>query len=165
MAYFGAVKKIIALIAALAVLTAGEAYANIRNDMVGKWDVVTIRTLGKERVKFTGLKLNVTKLRNGTHKSVGTGTVKGIGRIRSESWSYSNGTSEGLTYVNGELSEISSGTWRVRGNRIIFSETLDGLDGAYSYDGYTLRVNRNKFVTYLKIGRVNQTTTHTRVKR
>jgi hypothetical protein len=158
-------KKIIILILTLAVLSAGEAYADIRKDMVGNWNVVTIRTLGKERVKFTGLKQSVRKLRDGTYRAIGTGRIRGIGRVRALSWSYPNGTSEGLAYINGDLEEFSSGTWRVRRNRILFSETVDTLNGTIRYSGYTVRVNRNRYVSYLKIGRIKQTTTYTRVRR
>jgi hypothetical protein len=63
------------------------------------------------------------------------------------------------------LAEISSGTWRIRGNRILFSDTTDGVNGTYKSSGYTVRVNRNKFVGHWKIGRINQTATATRVKR
>lgn len=153
------------LLLILVVLVPSHSYADIRDEWVGIWNIVTVRTLGKERVRFAGLRARVTKLRNGTFKSVGTGTIKGLGRIRSESWDYPNGTSEGVAYINGDLEEISTGTWKIRGNRVLFSTSTDTLRGRIRSSGYTVRINRDKTVSYLKIGRINQTTTHTRVKR
>jgi hypothetical protein len=71
-------RKVIVLSAAFAVLTAGDAFANILNDAVGNWDVVAVRTIGKEKVRWFSGRERVAKLKDGTFKSAGSGKIKGL---------------------------------------------------------------------------------------
>lgn len=159
-------REIISLFVALAFLTASAAYADER---VGSWSVVTVRTYGKEKVTAKAT-AKIRLLRNGTLRSTSTGSFNGK-RIKSEGWSYRNGTSESYTYVNGELTEFGEGTWKRAGNRTLFTEFFEGLNGGGRVDGYSRRINRNKFISYSEVrvdglrGKMRQTSTFTRIRK
>lgn len=155
-----------ALFIALALLAPGEGLASNRDETIGLWRVVTIRVLGKQR-QTVNATLKIWKLRNGTFRSTGRANVKGVGRVRSEGWTYRNGTTEGYTNVNGELTELSEGTWRREGTRTYFFEAYDSLSGTFTVNGHSRRVNRDKFVSFstIKPGGIRQTSTATRIRK
>jgi hypothetical protein len=160
------IKRLLAILLLFAVLSSGAAYADER---VGTWNVVTVRTYGKEKVtgKATG---KIWSLKNGTLRSTSTGRWNGL-RVKSEGWSYNNGTSESFTYVNGELTEFSEGTWKKSGNRMLFTDVFEGLNGSGKTEGYSRRINRNKFISYAEVrvdglsGKIRQTSTYTRIRK
>ena len=159
-------KRLAILLVAFAVLLSGAVYADER---VGSWNVVTVRTYGKEKVTFKATK-KTWSLKNGTLRSTSTGSVNGQ-RIKSEGWSYKDGTSESYSYVNGELTEFGEGTWRRVGNRTLFTEVYEGLNGGGRLNGYTRRIDRNKYISYAEVrvdglpGKMRQTSTFTRIRR
>jgi hypothetical protein len=88
-----------------------------------------------------------------------------VGTIRSEGYSYTNGTSEGYSYLNGQLYEYSEGTWYNEGNKTFFSETYTSLDGEATAEGFSRRISRDQWIAFATInGAIQQTTTYTRVK-
>jgi hypothetical protein len=135
-----------------------------RDNRLGTWNLVTIRKFGQEQIRVTG-RVRLWKLANGTVRSRGRATVPNVGSIRSEGYTYTNGTSESYSYINGQLYEYSEGTWSVKGSRTLFSETYTSLDGIGSADGFVRQISRDRWIAFATInGVIQQTTTYTRVK-
>jgi hypothetical protein len=143
------------------------------DEVIGLWKVTSVRTLGRVKGNFTG-KARYWKLKDGTYRSTASGTLVSrsiLGgkatrfNVKSEKWIYKNGTTEGYSYVNGEMNEVSKGTWKVNGKQIDFTETFDSLGMAVTATGYNRRINRNKWVGFAKIDPVGirQTTTMVRI--
>lgn len=161
--------KFAVCILAIFALCCGVAHGDVRKEQLGTWKVVTVSTLGKEKAVFNG-RAKIWRLKTGTVRVTNRGTVRGS-RIRTEAWSYRNGTSESYSYVNGELSEFAEGTWEKIGKRVAFTNFFEGLNGTGRAAGYTRRINRNKFISYAEIKisgvrqKIRQTSTFTRIRR
>lgn len=117
---------------------------NLANDMIGSWRVTTIRTVGGQSQIYKGTN-RFWKLPNGTYRSTSSGRM-GIYTIKQDKWMFKNGTMRGVSYVNGQLNEISNGTWKQVGNVMNFSEIFNSLGLSITTKGYYKRINRNKYV-------------------
>jgi hypothetical protein len=115
---------------------------NILDSLVGKWKVTTVRTVGKTKVTYKGTD-DFRKLRDGSFKNNASGKMSGY-IIRQENWWYPNGTLKGHSYVNGQLNEINSGTWRAKGKSIYVSRTTRSMGLSITSSGTYVVHNRNR---------------------
>jgi len=133
------------ILAVFFALAASSAKADITKDFLGTWRV---HTLGQKEVGI----LRIWKERNGTIRERSTARIPELGTLKLENWHYRNGRTTGHTYLGRKKIETVTGTWRAVGKKIRISTTATNLEDGFRYktNGYLLRVNRNKWTSYLQ---------------
>jgi hypothetical protein len=117
------------LIAAVAIigLFTPSLSANVLEDFVGSWKLRADAYMdGWKVAKITGT-MRVSKLGKNSFSMVmtanadvlGTGTITGT----DHHWMFPNGKTASYSIIDGETSSVSSGTWKVSGNKIVMTET------------------------------------------
>jgi hypothetical protein len=114
----------------------------IFDSLVGKWKVTTVRTAGGKKVVYKGTE-DFRKLPDGTFKNTTSGKMLGYS-IRQENWWHPNGTLGGYSYVNGQLNELNTGTWRVSGKYIYVTRTTRSLGLAITATGRYRVISKNR---------------------
>ena len=137
-------RAILVLTALLALATA-SAKADITKDFLGTWRV---HTLGQKEVG----NLRIWKERNGTIRERSTARIPELGTLKLENWHYRTGRTTGHTYLGRKKIETVTGTWRVAGQKIRINTAATNHEDGFRYkaSGYLLRVNRNKWTSYLQ---------------
>jgi hypothetical protein len=139
----------IAAVAALGIFTQGLS-ANVLEDFVGSWKYRAGTYVDGWKVANVTGTMRVTKLGKNSFSMVATVNTKYItgesGTATGNGWIFPNGKTAGYIIMDGETSNVSSGTWRVSGNKIIFTETSysPGQKPSSSSITYT-RKNKKQF--------------------
>jgi hypothetical protein len=139
----------IAAVAALGIFTQSLS-ANVLEDFVGSWKFrAGMYVDGWKLANITGT-MRVTKLGKNSFLAVTTLNAKAItgesATATDYSWMFPNRKTAGFSTMEGETNSVSSGTWRVSGNKIIFTETTysPGEKPSSSSITYT-RKNKKQF--------------------
>jgi len=157
--------------ATIAVLSAGEAYADITKDLVGTWKVVyTFKLPGETKEQTLTLNKKITRLKNGTLYSLIYIRERGRTYTFGQEWFYRNRKQTcdfiGYDAIEGYVVTEGTGHWGVKGRTLSWHYEMEDFDGPYREGGNLRRVNRNKWVgtTSNTIG-TRQKTLMTRVRR
>ena len=159
-------RKVFFLVLVFSLTFCGASYAKSKDaftEMIGTWNMTSVRTMGKVKATYKG-KAKYWKLPDGTYRSRAWGKMGKINLV-SEKWIYMDGTTQGYSYANGELNEISKGTWKVNGNQTDITETFDSLGLSVIATGYSRRINRNRYIGFFTIDSlgIRQTSTMVRI--
>lgn len=138
--------KVLCSLLVASVLVAGSAKADITKDFIGTWEV---ETKGKKEIST----LRIWKQRNGTLRERATVRIPKVGIITVEIWNFRSGRSKSRTYRGRKQIETSTGSWRIKGNKIIVSTKTINFEDRFTYrsEGYLLRVSRNRWKTYREV--------------
>ena len=143
-------KKFLTILIAILAFSSVPAQANsvfeqFFKQLTGRWK---IETKGSSpggpslTVNFTGV---FSRLKDGAFYTETRGTLKGR-RLLTKSWSYKNGTSRTVSFVNGRKTDDVSGTSSVKKVGSAKWITRDRYSDGTTHSGVTRKINRNKFV-------------------
>ncbi len=127
--------------------------ANVLEDFVGSWKVRGDYYMdGWKVVKVTGT-MRVSKLGKNSFSAVTTLNAEGFLNSASFSgtsndWMFPNGKTAGYFIMDGETSSVSSGTWKVSGNKIVFNEKSFSSGENPSSSSTTYKVKNRKRIDF-----------------
>jgi hypothetical protein len=161
-------KQWLATLIFLAVLSSGAAYGNtFFKGFVGVWKQKAIHSIDDGPNSFTWKSEHTTRVsivRNGTLYSYSSGVIDGKKSIV-KSWSRSDGTYRGESYLGGKKIDEGTGTWRVDKRKRL-------ITGSRDYRGRRVtsiirRVNKDKFLatTTSEGGRTTSEAVITRIRK
>jgi len=155
------------LLAASILLCLDSAMANPwRNSAVGDWNFVWVEQAGKKRDTYRGTQ-KYWKLADGTFRWRNIFKLQKGKSYKSEGWEYPDGKLKITDYQDGRVFGRGTGSWEMKGKKMLHTTRFKSLDGTLIYKGHTEFVDRNRSVTRVTVapGRVKVTVTYTRAKR